>query len=371
MPLYAAEFESSFSLISLTVGALPLGTMLADVPAGMILDRIGRRRMMLLGCGLLAMSYLALWLAHVYPELVLDRLIGGVGTAFWSISRIAFIAESVPSGKRGRALSTFGGLQRAGTFIGPAVGGLVATMFGLGSTFLLAAIVGGIALGMSFLFVPETGGDRKIQGQRAKWAMMFRLLRPKVGDVFGASAVQVFANMIRSGRQIIVPLFGSVILGLDAGAIGTIVSLSAGVEVLLFVPAGMLMDRLGRRYAMVPSFIVMGAGMALLPFSTGYLGLLLASSVMGIGNGLSSGTMMTLGADLAPPGVTGEFLGLWRLVGDGGQMGGPLVVGTIADLIGLGPAAFVLAAVGLLSSLTAVKFVSETLEQPPAMPAAD
>ena len=67
----------------------------------------------------------------------------------------------------------------------------------------------------------------------------------------------------------------------------------------------------------------MGLGMAVLPLATDYLGLLAATAILGFGNGLGSGAMMTLGADLAPPGSSGEFLGVWRLIGDVGNAGAP------------------------------------------------
>jgi MFS-type transporter involved in bile tolerance (Atg22 family) len=75
--------------------------------------------------------------------------------------------------------------------------------------------------------------------------------------------------------------------------------------------------------------------------------------------------MMTLGADLAPPGRTGEFLGVWRLIGDTGATGGPIVVGKVADILGLSFAAFALAAIGLLGAATLFLFVPETREDRP------
>jgi MFS family permease len=167
--------------------------------------------------------------------------------------------------------------------------------------------------------------------------------------------------MIRAGRQIIVPLYAATVLNLDVGAIGAVISISAAIDMSLFVPAGYIMDRFGRKWASVPCFFIMGLGMALLPFATDYYTLLLATIVMAVGNGLGSGTMMTLGADLAPREATGEFLGLWRLIGDIGQTSGPLVVGAIADAAGLGFAAFALAGVGLVAASTLAAFVRETL----------
>jgi hypothetical protein len=111
----------------------------------------------------------------------------------------------------------------------------------------------------------------------------------------------------------------------------------------------------------------MALGMALLPFSAGALTLLLATSVIGFGNGLGAGTMMTLGADLAPREAAGEFLGLWRLVGDAGQMSGPVAAGSIADLVGFGAAAFVMAGIGLLAAGTIYVAVEETLQSRQAL----
>jgi len=86
-----------------------------------------------------------------------------------------------------------------------------------------------------------------------------------------------------------------------------------------------------------------------------------ATVVVGLGNGLGAGTMMTLGADLAPKEGTGEFLGVWRLMGDSGSTGGPLVVGKIADVVGLSLGAATLAAMGAIASVLLILFVKETL----------
>jgi MFS family permease len=130
------------------------------------------------------------------------------------------------------------------------------------------------------------------------------------------------------------------------------------------------MDRLGRKFASVPSFLVMAIGMAIVPFTTSYVGMLVATCIIGFGNGIGSGTMMTLGADLAPREATGEFLGVWRLIGDVGSTGGPLVVGGLADTAalltastatGLMVSSLTLSGVGVLAAATLLLFVRETL----------
>jgi MFS family permease len=165
------------------------------------------------------------------------------------------------------------------------------------------------------------------------------------------------------GRHVVVSLYAADIIGLDVQSVGWILSISAFVDMCMFYPAGLIMDRYGRKYATVPCFAIQAVGMALIPLTGSFSGLLLATVVIGLGNGLGSGTMMTLGADLAPRESMGEFLGLWRLIGDAGHMGSPLVVGGIADLLSLSAATLTISGVGLLAAATFAFLVPETLNR--------
>jgi MFS family permease len=178
-----------------------------------------------------------------------------------------------------------------------------------------------------------------------------------------AAVAQTLGQMIRAGRLLIIPLWGAY-LGLDAAQIGTIVTVGAVIDVSLFMPAGWLMDRFGRKVAAVPSFSLMAIGIGLIPFTHDFLTLMLAAMLIGLGNGLGAGLMMTLGADLAPPGATGEFLGIWRLIGDMGAVFGPLAVGLVAASVGLAGGAWVLAVAGAMAVFTLALLVQETRVSP-------
>ena len=365
LPVYALELGASAGLVGLIVAAAGLGTLAADVPAGALLGRLGRRPAMLIGAGLVALSTLGIGLTGTVPLLVLLRLVAGAGTALWGLSRHAYITDVTAPAQRGRAIAVFGGINRTGNLLAPALGGFVGQAFGLNAPFLVSGVLAALTAGLAFVYVPETGEHHEARtGHRVRWALVGKLLRSNWRDLSAAGIAQIFAQMIRAGRQLLIPLYGAQQLGLEVGAIGTIVSLAAALDVAMFFPAGLMMDRFGRKVAAVPSFAVMAVGMAFIPFAADYRGLLVAAAIIGFGNGLGSGTMMTLGADMAPPGAVGEFLGFWRLIGDTGQASGPLVVGQVAEAFGLPATALVLCGVGVIAALTLALLVRETRQAP-------
>ncbi len=362
LPFFAKGLVDSQSLIGLAVAAAGLGTLVADVPVGMALSRLGRRRAMFAGIALVAVATLIAPLLGNFVVLVLCRLVGGVGTALWGLSRHAYITDVAPRAQRGKYLSTFGGVNRIGVFGGPFVGGLIGERFGLAVPFYLTAGLAVAAGVLALLFIKETG-NRSVAPAHAgmAWRSVGKLMKTHAVDLSSAGAAQIFVQMIRSGRQLIIPLYG-VSIGLGVAEVGTVVTIAALVDMVMFIPAGLVMDRLGRKWASVPSFAVMGAGMALIPLASTFGGLLLAASVIGFGNGLGSGSMMTLGADLAPPDAVGEFLGIWRFIGDAGGASGPLAVGLIADAVGLATTAFCLSGTGFVAAGILWWLVRETLE---------
>lgn len=366
LPFYAAELGASLTLVSVVVSAAAIGTLVTDVPAGAVLYRIGLRRTMLIGSGLVVIGTLSLAMPLSVPAVVGLRFLAGIGTALWGLSRHAFITQTADASSRGRSIAVFGGINRIGVFAGPAIGGLVATAASTSASFFVAGLMGLLAFVAAVLFVPaenplasgHSGTGRK------RWGIVRQTLKSNSGDLTAAAIAQLFAQMIRQGRQLLIPLVGATVIGLNAAQVGMIMTASAVLDMSMFIPAGILMDRFGRKFASVPSFAVMAVGIGMIPFANSFESLLVAGLIIGLGNGLGSGTMMTLGADLAPPGATGEFLGVWRLIGDVGMVAGPLLVGLIATWLGLNGSAIALMIAGFLASGILFFLVKETRQVP-------
>ncbi len=365
LPLYAASFGASYGMIGLVLGIRGLGTILGDIPAGLLLRRVGQRRLMIVGLICIAICGLAMSTAQALWMLLLYGLVEGMGGALWNISRHAYLTDNAPLGQRGRAIATFGGIFRTGNLVGQALGGLLGAWLGLRAPFAFYGVIAVFTLLFPLFFGRDVVKEQTHTSGHGHAVNLLSVIRENYKVLLSAGVGQLFAQMIRSGRNIVVPLYGADVLGLSIQSVGLVMSISSAIDALMFFPAGHIMDRFGRKYAYVSCFLIQGVGMALIPFAPNFLMLVFATSLIGFGNGLGSGTMMTLGADLAPKNAMGEFLGIWRLIGDGGALGGPLLVGSLADLLSLTPAILAIATIGLLAAGVLGFFVPETLERRP------
>jgi MFS family permease len=187
------------------------------------------------------------------------------------------------------------------------------------------------------------------------------ILRDSAKVLRTAGLVAVTIQVLRTARQAIIPLWGDNI-GLGASQISLIFGVSAGIEMAMFYPIGMLMDRKGRRWAALPCLILLSVGMALVPLTSTFTGLLLVGLFLGVANGFGAGINMTLGSDLSPRLGRSQFFGIWRLVGDVGTAGGPLLVAVFTSIASLGAAAVAVGAVGLFGAAVMWRTVPETLQ---------
>jgi MFS family permease len=133
--------------------------------------------------------------------------------------------------------------------------------------------------------------------------------------------------------------------------------LSGALDMLLFYPAGKVMDRFGRLWVAVPSMLVMAVGLAILPFMHTVAGVAVAAAVLGVGNGMGSGIVMTLGADVAPADARPTFLSVWRLFQDTGDAVGPLVLAGGAALGSLAAGVWATAVLGAGSAAALARWV--------------
>lgn len=361
IPLFATNLGASVALASLIVGLRGFGTMVFDLPSGALVSRFGERWAMLIGT--LALGIVAVGAALTRSPLVFAGLVFVMGAAWsiWLLARLAYVTERAPVEVRGRAMSLLGGTNRIGNFIGPLIGGVLADRVGLASTFYFQAALAVSACVVMFVMIGD--GDAPMIEAHGSLYRRFAGVLTEHHNVFLTAGVgTLIIQMLRAARSAALPLWGQHI-GLSAGEISVIFSLTNAMEVVLFYPVGMMMDRLGRKWVAVPCLLIMAVGMAVVPLTSSFIGLALAGGLTGVGNGFGAGIVMTLGADFSPAIGRSEFLGVWRLVGDIGTTAGPAMIGGIAAAATLGVSLVSAGAMGLVGGAVMLLFVREPLHR--------
>ncbi|MCA9829718.1 MAG: MFS transporter [Dehalococcoidia bacterium] len=362
IPLFAKDLGASVALASAIVAFRGFGTMAFDIPAGLLVGRVGERGAMVLAT--LALGVVAVGAALSHSVWAYAGLVVAMGAAWsiWLLARLSFVTEVAPVEQRGRALSLLGGANRVGNFVGPFAGGAAIWFAGNSSVFYVQAGLSGLACVCLFLFVKDDGRDRSAVHHGNVYQRLGQVVVSNRRVFLTAGLAATAIGILRASRQAVIPLWGDSI-GLDGGHISLIFGISSALDMLLFYPVGIIMDRWGRKFAGVPCLLTMAVGMILIPLSGSFTTLLLASLLTSLGNGFGSGIVMTLGADFSPVIGRPDFLGVWRLVGDMGTAGGPALLGIVAGFASLSAASVAAGGLGLAGAAIMIFLMEEPLHR--------
>ena len=359
----AVGLGASLATAGAVAALLPVGQIVADIPAGAFAARVGDRRAMLVAGVVAAVAFtVAAWAPHLLAFALATAALGAAAAVF-NLARHSYLTEITPPLQRARVLSTLGGVHRIGQFVGPFVGALVIHGGDLRGVYLLgtaAALAATLVLAVVREDPTATGGRPPGRGGLGEDARPHRTLVGLVREhapllrTLGTGVLLVAA--VRGARQTVIPLWGEH-LGLDPAVTSVIFGVAGGVDMLLFYPAGKVMDRLGRLWVGVPAMLVMGVAMLLLPLTHSATSLAVVGGLLGLGNGMSSGILMTLGSDVAPPDDRARFLGLWRVLQDSGTAAGPLILSAGAALGSLAAGIWAAAALGPTAATALARWV--------------
>jgi MFS family permease len=378
IPTLARSFNVSFALASGVLTAFILGNMIGTIPTGWLIDRFGRRRIMLIGPLLTAVFAFLVTLAQNFPELLVLRFLDGWCAQMWLLGRMAGISARAGADQRGRQVAWMFGFDTVGRLAGPIVGGFIAATWGLRAPFAAYGVMSLLALIPVALFIRDVDESREVAVERehapAARPSAAQILLPRLG-YFGVS----FAGALARGPIFagLFLLYAAFIYNMSAQQIGLLATTSSAVALPVGFLAGWMMDRFGRRRSLIPGYLACGATILLIAltalahstvgwFVAAYLAVVLAQA-------LTSGSIQTIGADVAPPEARGFFLGVWNFTSQGGSAIGPVIFAFLAGKSGY-PSAFVLLGVVTMSvALMLATYIPETSRQAisksPAKPA--
>ncbi len=348
VPSLAKSFDVSFGVASGVVTAFLLGNLAGTIPTGWLIDRYGRRSVMIAGPLLTSLTAFLVYFAHSFPELLALRFFGGCAAQMWVMGRLAAISHGAAASQRGRLISWMFGMDNTGKLAGPVLGGFIAQAWGTGAPFLAYGAIALLALAPTFLYAEDTPKAQPATAKAADAPALLSLreiILPRL-VYFG---VALFAGLTRGPVQAdLLHLYAAFAYQLGPQEIGYLATGAALISWPIGFLAGWILDRFGRKRTMVPGFSGVAIAMTALAISAfAHLSLSWYVALFFIGvavQALTGGSVQTVGADVAPPQARGTFLGLWRFTGQGGAAMSPIIFAFLADEVSYG-AAFLFTAV--------------------------
>src|SRR3954447_6140525 len=353
----ALDLGASAGTAGFLVALLGIGQLLGDLPSASLAARLGDRHAMVVAAGVATAAMFGCFLA---PSLLLFGgclLVLGMCNATFYLARQSYLTEVAPLDLRARALSMLGGSHRVGLFIGPFVGAAAISLMSLRAAYLVA-VVTAVAAAVLLLAIPDVspaGAPRAAHAGRGGHGLGATLREHRrLLLTLGVGILAIGA--VRAARQTVLPLW-AVHIGLSPEATSVVFGIASAVDMALFYPSGKVMDSYGRLAVALPAMLVLGLAMIALPLTGEVVGLTAVAMVMSFGNGIGSGIVMTIGADVAPPDNRLRFLSVWRVMSDTGNALGPVVVSVVAGFATLAAGIAAVGAVGLLAALVLTRWV--------------
>jgi MFS family permease len=345
LALRARDLGADVSTAAAVVALTGVGMLIFSLPAGALVARVGERRALVAAGFVDAGAMTLAALTDSVLGLAVGVLLSGVCWTLFLIARQGFMIDVVPASHRARAMSFLGGSYRIGVLIGPLIGAGLIRLTDLTSVFWLAAAMA-VTASLVAGAMPDVGEEKRAAARASGHLGVWTVIRHHRRVLATLGSAVVVLGMTRSLRMSLLPLWADH-LGLSASTTSLIFAGAAALDVAFMWPGGWLMDTRGRMVVAVPVVLSMAFACLLLPLTSDALSLALVMSLIACGNGLGSGIVMTLGADAAPDDGRSQFLGAWRLCGDIGNTGGPLLVSAVAAVAPLATACFVVGSLGL------------------------
>jgi len=391
IPIAADSLGASLAIAGFVASLILVGELIGDVPSGVVVARIGERNAMI---GAAVVSVVGLLVCTVAPNplvLALGVFLVGLSTAVFALARHAYMTTAIPLRIRARALSSLGGVFRFGYFVGPFLAAGVIHLTGTTQSAFWVHVVCCLGAAVVLLVIrdPATGvrglqrptrasrptaadhatdpATTALEGEqfvKEESQGLFQTIRAHHRVLVRLGSGAALIGAMRAGRQVILPLW-AVSVGLDDSTAALVIGIAGAVDFALFYTSGQIMDRWGRLASALPCMLGLSICYFLLAWSDhldARVGWFIAVAMaMSLANGVGSGILMTLGADLAPADRPAPFLGAWRFTGDLGSAAAPLVISGVTALATIAVASGVMGVLGLVGAGILLRYVPRYL----------
>ena len=337
IPASAIGLGADLATAGAVTGTLMIGRLCAEIPAAKIVDAIGERKAMIWASIASALGILFSLFALNLFMLGTGVFIVGAAAAIFGLARLGWMTEHVPIEYRARSLSILGGMFRAGSFAGPVIGAWIIFNYSVTEVFYLPLIL--CAITAVILLVVKNEED--VPTAASSLSETYRVAKREWKKLATLGAASSILTALRGTRMVGLPLV-AIALELPADQASLFIGIAGALDFALFYLSGQIMDRFGRSFAAVPTLIGLGITHLIVGIAIDSTTFLLLALLMSLANGIGSGVIMVLGADLAPKDKRNEFLASYRVLIDVGDAAAPPILAVLVYSVGLtaGMAAF-------------------------------
>ncbi|MEE2851967.1 MAG: MFS transporter [Actinomycetota bacterium] len=334
LPSFARSFGVSIKAVTFLVTVFSLSRLCFAPISGQLVQRLGERRIYIGGMLIVAISTAACAFSQAYWQLLVFRMISGVGSTMFYVSALGLMIHISPPDARGRVAGLFITSFMVGAVGGPAVGALAAG-WGLTAPFIVygVALLGVAAvlfysLRNSTLAAP---GPPTRSTVTMREALRFRAYWSSLGANF-ATGWSAFGL-----RVALVPLFITDVMGRGVGIIGIALAAFAGGNAIAMIPSGYLSDRMGRRTLMIVGLTLSGVATVFLGAASSLPAFLAAAIVVGAVTGIYMSPMQAAVADiLGSEARAGSPVAAVQMMSDLGAIVGSMTLGWVAERLSYG-----------------------------------
>ena len=348
MAVYAQGFGIPGWQIGLMITMFAVGRLAADMPAGLLSDRIGLKVLLWGGPLLCALGSALGAAAGSYEALLLGRTVQGVGSGLYMTATMIYVARHSDSRSRAKMMSLYQGAMLVGASFGPAAGGLAAEVAGPQGPFLAACVIGAATAVLARVMFRDTPPARApgTEGKRGHHVPLALILALPFLSILAVN-FGVFLTRTAAQWQMI-PLLADERYRAGPDEIGYAITLSALATLAVLPLAAWLIERVSRPPLIVVSLLATAACLVWIVAAPSMAVLTAAMIGMGLASGISGPAVGAYSVELAPPDSHGPAMGALRFAGDLGYLVGPVSIGVVIDLFAIGQAGGLLVNAGLL-----------------------
>jgi MFS family permease len=329
-------------LVGVILSANRFSRLVANAPAGVLVDRIGTRTPFVVGMfvqGFATFGYVVAVVAPAPEAWFLGaRLLWGGGSALVFATAYTIAADVSDGSSRGTSMGLIRGGVLFGAPTGMVVGGIVSEVGGTVAAFVLATAFAFLASGLAYATIPETHVEGGTRSAVKPWDVDTSVPALTAGAI-NFAVLFVYFGVLFSTLVLFLAENDLSALGFDAqGTSGLFMAVTVITAGLFMFLGGYASDRRQSRVPMLVCFLgITAVGFVLLASADSLLTLTVACLFVGAGQGGTSGPLMALLGDLTPDERMGRAVGTNNVLGDVGGGIGPVVSLPLVEAVGFQP----------------------------------